>query len=255
MFTCFFSLFSPLFSNNTNIQIALLSIPMHVRNSPQVPNYLNRKKVKNIYEEKNEIDILIESIVSTQFVKKNNNLSTDTIIDIGTHLQPVAKKKQTSPVMSVNTYFTDLIMKKERKKYPDEKFLWPTKGVHISSAYGFRRDPFNPKRKEFHKGIDISGETGDDIFASKSGIVSYSGLQKDYGYVVIIRHKDNIYTLYAHNSILKVRKGDSVIQGQVIAKMGRTGRATGSHLHFEIRKNTDRMDPMAFFRSQLATRK
>ena len=87
-----------------------------------------------------------------------------------------------------------------------------------------------------HQGIDIANLTGTPIMASKDGIVTHAGWMRGYGYLVEISHSDGASTRYAHNSKLLVRKGQLVPQGATIAKMGSTGRSTGPHLHFEIRK-------------------
>ncbi|KZR76016.1 M23 family metallopeptidase [Prochlorococcus marinus] len=109
-----------------------------------------------------------------------------------------------------------------------DSYIWPTKGV-FTSGFGWRWG-------RMHQGIDIANLTGTPIMASKDGIVTHSGWMGGYGYLVEISHSDGASTRYAHNSKLLVRKGQLVPQGATIAKMGSTGRSTGPHLHFEIRK-------------------
>lgn len=107
-------------------------------------------------------------------------------------------------------------------------FIWPVEGGgRVTSPYGWRNG-------RFHAGADIGASTGTPILASDSGTVVFSGWEGAYGRSVIIRH-GHYYTRYAHNSANLVSTGQSVEQGQVIAKVGATGRATGPHLHFEIR--------------------
>lgn len=108
-------------------------------------------------------------------------------------------------------------------------FIWPAKGVFIS-GYGWRWG-------RMHKGIDIANSTGTPILASKDGIVSYASWSSGYGYLVELSHADGSSTRYAHNSQLLVRKGQIVPQGAKISLMGSTGRSTGPHLHFEIRRS------------------
>ena len=111
---------------------------------------------------------------------------------------------------------------------PVSKWIWPAKGV-FTSGYGWRWG-------RMHKGIDIANNVGTPILAVREGTVTYSGWSDGgYGYLVEITHPDGSLSLYAHNSRLLVRRGDVVRQGQVISKMGSTGRSTGPHLHFEIR--------------------
>jgi murein DD-endopeptidase MepM/ murein hydrolase activator NlpD len=94
-----------------------------------------------------------------------------------------------------------------------------------------------------HNGIDIGMPTGSAIKAADGGVVVFSGYQGTYGYVVKIDHGGNLQTIYAHNSKLKVRKGDRVFKGQTISLSGNTGRSTGPHLHFEVRKNGTPINP------------
>ena len=108
------------------------------------------------------------------------------------------------------------------------EFMWPVKGGgQISSGYGWRRG-------RFHSGVDIAASTGTPILASDSGIVIFAGWESGYGNSIVIKH-GNYYTRYAHNSTNLVSRGDTVNKGEVIARVGSTGRATGPHLHFEIR--------------------
>jgi len=125
-------------------------------------------------------------------------------------------------------------------------FRWPLSG-RITSGYGWRRDPFT-KRRDFHTGIDIRGVTGRIVRASKAGRVVYSGWMGGYGRVVVIDHGKDYSTLYAHCSSLLVRKGQRVSAGQAIGKVGSTGRATGPHLHFEVRYRNKSINPLKVLR-------
>jgi murein DD-endopeptidase MepM/ murein hydrolase activator NlpD len=120
--------------------------------------------------------------------------------------------------------------------------LWPTQG-RLTSKYGNRKNPFGRGIK-FHKGIDIASSYGTSIKSAASGTVTYSGTRSGYGRVVMIKHSSEYETLYAHNSKNLVKVGDKVKKGQVIAKMGSSGRSTGSHLHFEIHKNGNVINPL-----------
>lgn len=116
----------------------------------------------------------------------------------------------------------------ESLKPPIVGYQWPTKGV-FTSGYGWRWG-------RMHKGIDIANNTGTPIFAARDGIVAFSGWSGAYGYLVEIAHSDGESTRYAHNSRLLVKKGQMVPRGARISLMGSTGRSTGPHLHFEIRR-------------------
>jgi len=133
---------------------------------------------------------------------------------------------------------------KSRLKYTGGKLLWPVPSSDIiTSPFGMRYHPILHQYR-MHTGIDIAAETGADIVAAGDGQVIFAGYYGGYGYAVIIDHGDGISTLYGHNSVLLVKEGDIVKRGQVIAKAGSTGWATGPHLHFEVRKNGVPVNPM-----------
>jgi murein DD-endopeptidase MepM/ murein hydrolase activator NlpD len=138
-----------------------------------------------------------------------------------------------------------LIMERDLKTHtvPDG---WPlvTGGV-VTSTFGMRRHPITGRRS-LHKGIDISGKHGSDIVAMADGLVIFSGRKSGYGKIVEIRHADGLETRYAHNSRNLVSEGDLVTKGQVIAKLGSTGRSTGPHVHFEVRRGGKAIDPMRY---------
>lgn len=97
-----------------------------------------------------------------------------------------------------------------------------------------------------HKGVDLAGDVGSPIYAAKGGTVISACNDGNYGYCVVIDHGNGYKTRYAHASALCVKKGDTVTQGQQVAKLGNTGRSTGPHLHFEILKNDKQVNPSAY---------
>lgn len=118
------------------------------------------------------------------------------------------------------------------------RFAWPVQG-RLTSRFGVRgRRP--------HEGIDLGAPHGTPIFAAEAGRVIHSGRFGAYGKVVILKHAGAYRSLYAHARRLYVEKGDFVERGQRIAEVGATGRATGPHLHFEIRRGEDPHDPLAY---------
>lgn len=117
--------------------------------------------------------------------------------------------------------------------------------LQISSGYGMRADPFTGAR-EWHAGIDLTAETGAAIHPVEAGRVVFSGWQTGYGNTVIVQHADGVQTLYAHNQRNMVRKGDRVTETTRIAKAGSTGRATGPHVHFEVRREGIAVDPTPY---------
>lgn len=114
--------------------------------------------------------------------------------------------------------------------------------VWISSGFGGRVDPFNGRAK-MHKGVDYRGKPGTPILATGPGVVSWAGRHPQFGNMVEINHGNRLVTRYAHNSKLLVEVGTLVYQGQEIALMGRTGRATGVHLHYEVLKDGHQVNP------------
>jgi len=123
-------------------------------------------------------------------------------------------------------------------------FIWPVRG-RITSPYGMR---VISGRKDFHAGIDIGGPTGTNIVAAESGIVSHAGYMRGFGNVIILSHDGGYSTVYGHNSVNLVKKGQYVKKGSTIAKLGSTGNATGSHLHFEIRSGGDPVNPLSYLK-------
>lgn len=112
----------------------------------------------------------------------------------------------------------------------------------VTSGFGQRLDPFDGEAK-FHTGIDLSAKVGAPIHATAAGVVRSAGPRGGYGNAVEIDHGNGLTTLYAHASSLAVKPGDRVERGDVIGEVGATGRATGPHLHFEVRNGGRPIDP------------
>jgi murein DD-endopeptidase MepM/ murein hydrolase activator NlpD len=152
---------------------------------------------------------------------------------------PGAKK-----ILKVEIYIDDVVAEsseKERGVHKKLNFLWPIEGA-ISDA-------FDESENKRHLGIDITSPLGTPIKASNSGTVIYCGNTiKGYGNLIILRHSEEFVTVYAHNHMNLVEEGDHVERGQIIGKVGQTGRATGPHLHFEIRKNNRAVDPLPYLK-------
>ncbi len=130
-----------------------------------------------------------------------------------------------------------------------EVFEWPLdpEFTYITSPFGLRDDPFTGEvSSDYHGGTDINAPCGVNIYASKSGTVVISTYNDSYGNFVMIDHGDGVSTLYAHCSELLVAYGQEVRQGDVIARVGRTGSATNYHLHFEVQIYGVRDDAMKY---------
>lgn len=124
--------------------------------------------------------------------------------------------------------------------------LWPVLG-RITSRFGERLDPFGGEG-EFHTGLDIASRYGDEVRAAADGVVSWVGPREGYGNVVIIDHGFGITTWYAHLSAFNTQVGMPVRRGEVIAYEGESGRATGPHLHFEVRMHNAPVNPWRYLR-------
>ncbi|MEW9121207.1 MAG: peptidoglycan DD-metalloendopeptidase family protein [Thermotaleaceae bacterium] len=134
--------------------------------------------------------------------------------------------------------------KQSSGEYKGGQMAWPAPGyTRVTSPFGYRIHPIL-KTKKLHTGIDIGIPSGKNVVAAGDGTVIHSDWLGGYGKVVMVDHGGGIVTLYAHNSSLLVKEKDTVKRGDTIAKAGSTGMSTGPHLHFEVRKNGDYVDPI-----------
>lgn len=122
----------------------------------------------------------------------------------------------------------------------------PTMWAHlgkINNEFGFRRNPFGGRTYEFHGGLDIDGERGDNVLAPANGVVTKAGWQGGYGNLIEIDHGNGLTTRYGHLSSIQIQIGDTIQRGQVVGAVGSTGRSTGPHLHYELRLNDKPINP------------
>ena len=124
--------------------------------------------------------------------------------------------------------------------------IMPVQG-YPSGNFGYRKDPFNGER-EFHPGIDISSPRGNKVMATADGVVAFAGRKIGYGKLIKIKHRFGISTLYGHLGSITVKHGQSIRKGDLIGYVGSTGRTTGPHLHYEVRLNSQPLNPLRFFR-------
>jgi len=122
---------------------------------------------------------------------------------------------------------------------------WPIIGGWISSHFGYRSDPFTG-RGAFHAGVDFAGPPGAKVISTGPGVVSFSGYKNGYGNVVEITHPTGYLTRYGHNARNLVREGQTVQKGDPIAIIGSTGRSTGTHVHFEVERDGNTLNPMRY---------
>ena len=121
----------------------------------------------------------------------------------------------------------------------------PVRHGYMSSPFGRRVHPLTGRNTQ-HKGVDFAAKPGSDVVAVAAGVVSFSGIKSGYGHVVEISHADGYTTLYAHNKKNLVAIGDLVQRGQTIAAVGRSGRASGYHVHFEVTKSGRLVNPASY---------
>lgn len=143
--------------------------------------------------------------------------------------------------VEITDYGTPATVEYGTKKKPGTgtgSFMMPAKG-RLTSPYGARWG-------RMHKGIDIAAPAGTPVYAADTGVVICSEYKNSFGNIVKIDHKNGFVTYYAHNSQLLVKEGDVVTKGQLIAKMGSTGRSTGSHCHFEVLKDGVNCNPLSY---------
>lgn len=192
-----------------------------------------------------------------QEVAELNNIQNLSEMEVGSKLYLPSKPKRIGyKKLPFEKYLQDDSAKKSSKKakrskrgrveepasagieVDHSKFLWPVNGK-LTSNFGIR----GGRR---HDGIDVGAAKGTPIKAADAGKVVFSGKMKGYGNLIILKHKDGFFTVYAHNDKNLAKKEQAVKRGQLIGKVGRTGRASGPHLHFEVRKGQTARNPLFF---------
>ncbi|NBI68744.1 peptidase M23 [Pseudoflavonifractor sp. 60] len=195
---------------------------------------------KELKDQEAEVDKLISEIKSQE----------DQLEAMETELNKAAKELDAQIKAKEKEYAAQISQVKS-----ESGFMWPLAASYnkLSSLYGNRKHPVTGKYGK-HSGIDIPAPAGTPIYAAKSGVVitseKGSGSYWSFGNYVLIAHSDGTSTLYAHMSKRGCSKGQTVKQGDTIGYVGTTGRSTGNHLHFEIRVNGSRVDPVNYFKDK-----
>lgn len=212
-----------------------------------------KQKKTEVEQQKNQIALLTQQLLAQKAQYQAQQAAQQQLIErLKTNKQALEAAQIQLAVDSRN--IGNLIRRQiaaERKaRFPNTliygtgELIFPSDG-EISSGFGWRQHPILGHLR-FHAGIDFAGSYGSPIQAADRGTVILAGWYGGYGNTVIIDHGDGIATLYGHTSKLYVSEGQSVQLGQAIAAVGSSGLSTGPHLHFEVRKNGEPVDPMNY---------
>jgi len=212
-------------------QVASLGLPKYLNISPVVSNTVIHESgivlKKYIVQKKDTLTKISKTfLVNLTKIKKQNTL-TSSALKLGQVLE--------IPVQIKNATSSRIIRKK--------LFVLPVPQSRITSRFGRRVDPFNKYNRVYHTGLDMAAKVGTPVVSAANGEVIFTGRNGGYGNSVTIQHKNGYKTVYAHCSQILVEVGETVKMGRVIAAVGRTGSATGAHLHFEVFLNGKLMNP------------
>jgi LysM repeat protein len=212
-------------------QVASLDLPKYLDISPVVSNVVIHESgviLKKYTVQKKDTLTKIAKSFATDIAKlKKHNSLTSNSLKLGQVLE--------IPVQIKNASSSRVIKKK--------MFILPVPQSRITSRFGRRVDPFNKYNRVYHTGLDLAAKVGTPVVSAAEGEVIFTGRNGGYGNSVIIQHKNGYKTVYAHCSQILVEVGETVKMGRVIAAVGRTGTATGAHLHFEVFLNGKLMNP------------
>lgn len=226
--------------------------------------------VKRKLEELDRLEAEIEAIVELTLPGEKNGLISDaksgvkplSYGGVGGENHPVEEAETTEAASQDSVQLmislrheaesmrTRLAAKKEEAARVLEKLrmlpiAWPTDSVRITSKFGLRSDPFTRKLAR-HSGIDIGGDYGDPVYAAGGGTVIESAYNRSRGHYIVIEHDSGYKSVYMHLRKRLVNEGQKVAQGDRIGLLGSSGRSTGPHLHFEIWKNDQAVDPLPY---------
>lgn len=227
-----FTLFATGRNENTSeedVETASLDLPKYIDVSPVVSNTVVHDTgiilKKYTVLKKDTLSKIAKTFkVDAAKIKKQNNLTVlqpGQVIDI--------------PIQVKSASVSRVIKKKI--------FILPVPQGRITSRFGKRVDPFNKYNRVFHSGLDLAASVGTPVVASSDGEIIFTGRNGGYGNSIIIQHKDGFKTVYAHCSQILINVGETVKMGRVVATVGRTGTATGAHLHFEVFRNGKLQNP------------
>jgi len=218
--------------------------------------------LKNITAQKAEVEELklsqeterleLTAVINELAVKQNEVLvasrSKETYMSgIQSNIEEIQRQEAAMEAQSAKIE-KDIIAAQRAVEYAGGEMTWPVPGNYrITSNFGGRSDPITGVWSS-HGGTDIAAPNGSAIVSANDGVVIYAGWHNSYGNYIIVDHGGGIATLYGHCSKLLASKGQAVARGETIAKIGSTGYSTGNHLHFEVRINGVRTQPMDYLK-------
>ncbi len=211
------------------------------RSEQQAAKAVQEAAKAELKEQENEVDKLVSEISAQedQLEKAHKQLAA-----AASAMDNEIRKKEKELESQLASKGTSIVSEKG--------FKWPSYATTITSLFGKRTHPVTGRANN-HTGIDVAAAGGTDILAAKSGVVITSAYNNSYGNYVVVSHGNGQSTLYAHMRKRLVSEGASVKQGQVLGLVGTTGSSTGNHLHFEVRVNGVRQDPLDYFKGSTFT--
>lgn len=172
-------------------------------------------------------------------------LVTTTDASLDSFSLPINRLDDRLAVLDVQLAAVDYLMQQRHAEQTARPHDWPTEHGWLSSGFGWRSDPFTGER-ERHEGVDIANRYGAPVLAASRGIVIFAGKMRGYGNMVDVDHGYGFTTRYGHMSAIDVHVGEEVADGQLLGHVGSTGRSTGPHLHFEVRRFGQPINPKPF---------
>ncbi|MEI8399961.1 MAG: M23 family metallopeptidase [Alcaligenaceae bacterium] len=190
------------------------------------------------------------SATDLQIVSENDDmvrLKPEAPPKLGARVEQQLRALQATMVKKTEQFMLlDLTLTKHAARVARKPTAMPIASVsQLSSAYGWRLHPFHAE-PSLHEGLDFAAPSGTPILAASGGVVRTAASQSSFGNLIEIDHGEGLLTRYAHAKVLLVKKGDLVVRGQMIARVGSTGLSTGPHLHFEVRQHDKPIDPRIY---------
>jgi len=230
--------YKDLYAENTKQKEEIAQYEKSVNELKETIDNLDRYRKKiNVMAGLKSQDILKEAGVGGGEINNQNITS----LPKETGLNQVKKISQEADSIEKNLGTLTQFFEAQTLKLASTPSIWPTRG-YVSSPFGWRIDPFTQKRT-FHRGIDIATHFGNPVVATADGVVIETKMEKIGGKTVKISHRGGYTTVYCHLNAFKVKPGQKVERGDVIGLVGKTGKALGPHVHYEVRLNGKSINP------------